>query len=57
MKKFFGTGKSVGGMVICALGAIAGYFGLDPASVLLIESLGGTLFGVGIAHKIQRLDN
>jgi hypothetical protein len=57
MKKFFGGGKSVGGMVICALGAIAGYLGLDPAAVLLIESLGGSLFGIGIAHKLQKAND
>ncbi len=55
MKSLFGGGKSFAGMVICAAGAVARYFGLDPATVLLIESLGGTLFGVGVAHKIEKL--
>jgi hypothetical protein len=57
MKKFFGSGKSVSGMIICAAGAIAGYIGLDPSTVVLIESLGVTLFGVGIAHKVQKVVN
>jgi|SaaInl8_120m_RNA_FD_contig_91_121830_length_12759_multi_7_in_0_out_0_13 hypothetical protein len=55
MKNFFGSGKSVSGMIICASGAIAGYFGLDHATVLLIESLGCALFGVGVSHKVQKL--
>jgi hypothetical protein len=57
MKKFLGDGKSVGGMIICAAGAIAGYLGLDPSTVLLIESLGGSLFGIGIAHKLQKAND
>ena len=38
MKNFFGSGKSVSGMIICASGAIAGYFGL-ALGVGLLELL------------------
>ena len=55
MKKFFGSGKSVAGCIVAAAGAVAGYLGLDPALVVLIEGLGASLFGIGIAHKVQKV--
>jgi small-conductance mechanosensitive channel len=53
MKKFFGGGKSVGGAIIAGAGAIAAYLGYPDVGAL-VASLGATLFGVGIAHKLQK---
>jgi hypothetical protein len=55
MKKFFGSGKSVAGAIIVGAGAICHYLGVDPSIVALIEGLGASLFGVGVAHKIQKV--
>lgn len=55
MSKFFGNGKSVAGGVIAAIGVFLGFMGVDPGIVKLVEGLGVSLFGIGIAHKIQKV--
>ena len=53
MKKFFGGGKSVGGAIVAGAGAIACYLGYPDVGKMII-GLGGSLFGIGIAHKLQK---
>ena len=54
MKDFFGGGKSIAGMVIVAAGAIANYLGY-PDIGKLIAGLGASLFGIGLAHKVEKI--
>lgn len=55
MKKFFDGKKSIVGAIIVGTSAICAYLGVDPSIVELIKGLGASLFGVGIAHKVQKV--
>jgi hypothetical protein len=53
MKELFNGKKSIIGAIIAGAGAVLAYLGyIEQAK--LVASLGGTLFGIGIAHKMQK---
>jgi small-conductance mechanosensitive channel len=57
MDKIFNGRKSIYGAMIAGAGAVLAYLGY-PEQAKLVASMGATLFGIGIAHKMQKgIDN
>lgn len=53
MKKIFDGKKSIGGAIVAGVGAITAYLGYPDVGEMVMY-LGGSLFGIGIAHKLQK---
>jgi hypothetical protein len=52
-KSLFNGKKSITGAIIAGAGAVATYLGYPDAGEMVMY-LGGSLFGIGIAHKMQK---
>lgn len=53
MKNLIDGKKTYIGAIIAGVGAVLLYLGY-PNEAKLVAGMGGTLFGVGIAHKMQK---